>query len=380
MLELITLYFGTMLLLELSQLYYPAGLRARLRRRTPGGTRSDIFLLAAIFWMTCFCFLRTDYNDTGAYIVSFWASPSPRQFVASGELLNFTGNPLFYFYESLMHRFAPNSHLFFLPVSGLMCYTAVTTFKRYSVFPAFSLMIYYSIGTFLLYMAAMKQCIAMSILLLSIPYVLERKYLRFAALVVLAALFHTYAIMFLVVPLLCGRPWSFRTWVMLAGAVFAMVTFQSTLGAVVDYAQSIGAHASEDDLFDNNSINILRVAVYLVPALIALVFRRRLFRDSSRAENLFTNLSILSGLILMIGLAQGANLMARMAGFFEIGAALCLPWMIRKIFTRSSARVVSFMAGVMYFGYFFYEIAITKKFDSDYSAISLWQFLSTLFQ
>jgi hypothetical protein len=81
----------------------------------------------------------------------------------------------------------------------------------------------------------------------------------------------------------------------------------------------------------------------------------------------------------MIGLIEGANLYARMAGYFEIGTAVALPWMIKKLFTKQSAQFVTVMAAILYFGYFVYEFAITKDFGSNYSAITLWQFIQRLF-
>ena len=158
-----------------------------------------------------------------------------------------------------------------------------------------------------------------------------------------------------------------------------MVTYDVTLGAFMNYAQSIGALVAEDEVFDGHSINILRVFVYWVPAMLALFFRKRLFTDSTRTENLFVNMSILSALILMIGLVEGANLYARMAGYFEVATALALPWMIKKLFTKQSAQFVTTSAIVLYFGYFCYEVYFAKSFDADYSAITLWQFIQSLF-
>lgn len=145
-----------------------------------------------------------------------------------------------------------------------------------------------------------------------------------------------------------------------------MATYDATLGAFMEYAQSLGAMVAEIEVFDEHQINILRVLVYWVPAIFALVFRRRLFSDSTRIENLFVNMSVVSAFILTIGLVQGANLYARMAAYFEIATAIALPWMIKKLFTKQSAQLVAISAGVLYFSYFYYEFAVSKNFSSDY--------------
>lgn len=53
-----------------------------------------------------------------------------------------------------------------------------------------------------MYIAALKQCLAMFFLLMVIPYAEERKYMRFYLLVGIAILFHARAFMFAVPPFL----------------------------------------------------------------------------------------------------------------------------------------------------------------------------------
>ena len=219
----------------------------------------------------------------------------------------------------------------------------------------------------------------MAFLLFSVPYALDKKYVKFFVLVLLAALFHNYAIGFAVVPLLMNRPWGKTTWIMAGITLFAMATYDQTLGVVVEQAEILGAEMHEDEIFYESQLNILRVLVYWVPPLIALLFNGRLFCDSSRVERFFTNISILCAMILSLGLVKGANLMARMAAYFEFGACISLPWMIKKIFTKDSARLVIVLAGILYFGYFYYEFAINKNFGANYSAITLREFIQSLF-
>ena len=90
-------------------------------------------------------------------------------------------------------------------------------------------------------------------------------------------------------------------------------------------------------------------------------------------------MSIVSAFILTIGLVQGANLYARMAAYFEIATAIALPWMIKKLFTKQSAQLVTACAAILYFVYFLYEFGISKDLGSNYRAISLWQFITSLF-
>lgn len=380
--QLILLYWGCVFLMYLSQVYYPTSAQLggpQTGRRHFMLRKADIFMIVVIVWMTCFSFLRTSYNDTWNYIYAWNSSDGVKAFLGSGELLDLTSNPLSNLWREISHDISNNYHIYFFPPALLSSFAAVKLLKRYSVDPAFSMLIFFSLGTYITYVAALKQCFAIFFLLLSIPYAIDRKYIRFYLLVFLAILFHTHAFMFAIVPLLFGKPWGKVTIVFFLAALFAMATYDATLGAFMEYAQSMGALVAEIEVFDNNSINVLRVVVYWVPAMLALAFRKRLFSNSTRVENLFVNMSMISAFILMIGLIQAANLFARMAAYFEIGTAIALPWMIKKLFTKRSGQFITVFAAVLYFGYFLYEFGISKNFDNDYAAISLWQFVTSLF-
>lgn len=380
--KLILLYWGCVFLMYLSQVYYPVSSRldsCQTDRQYFMFRRSDVFMVIVIAWLTCFSFLRTSYNDTGTYILHFMESESAADYFARNGLLDLTGNPLSELYRDLIRDITENYHIYFFFPAFLSSFAVIKLFKRYSTDPAFSVLIFFSLGTYIMYIAALKQCFAMFFLLLALPYAIDRKYVRFYLLVFAAVLFHTHAFMFAIVPLLFGRPWGKISLVFLAAALFAMATYDVTLGAFMRYAQSLGALVAEIEVFDNNSINILRVLVYWIPPLLALIFRRRLFADSTRVENLFVNMSLISAFILMIGLVQGANLYARMAAYFEIATAIALPWMIKKLFTKRSAQFIAICAAMLYFGYFLYEFGVSKNFGNDYSAISLWQFISEMF-
>ena len=379
--QLVLLYWGCVFLIYLSQTYYPV--ETQLDGRQTGKRhfmlrRADVFMIVTILWLASFSFLRTSYNDTYNYIYAFQNSESISEGLQSGIFTDWTGNPLSELYESVMRSITTNYHVYFLIPAFLSSFAVIKLLKKYSVSPAFSLLIFFSIGTYIMYVAALKQCIAMFFLLMALPYAIDKKYVKFYLLVLIAVLFHTHAFMFALVPLLVEKPWGKITWVLLGAALFAMATYDSTLGRFMEYAQSIGAMVAEIEVFDSHQINILRVMVYWIPALFALIFRQRLFNDSTREENLFVNMNLISAFILMIGLVQGANLFARMAAYFEIATAVALPWMIKKLFTKQSAQMVTVIATVLYFGYFLYEFGISKHFDTEYSAITLWQFFREL--
>lgn len=378
--KLILLYFGTIFLAYLSQRYYPVKESPVYEERHFMRDKTDIFCVAIIVWMTLFNGLKISYNDTGNYIHFFMNGETTiHAYLEKNNGFNYTDNPFFYICQTIVRRFTDNYHIWFLLVAFFNAYVIVKFFKRYSVLFPFSFLVFYSIGTYVMYIAAMKQSVAVAVLMCAIPFLLKHKWIPYYLLVIVAIFFHTHASMFLFVPLFLGKPWTKFTYITIATVLFAMATYDVTLGFFMEYAQSVGANVAEIEVFDGHSIHFLRVIVYAVPAVISYVFRKRLFQNSTQTENLIMNISILSSLILSIGLVEGGNLFARMAGYFEWASAISLPWMINKLFKTNSRRFVFICAGVLYFIYFIYEFTVSKNFGSDYSAIGLFDFVKTLF-
>ena len=161
MTKLILLYWGCVLLVYLSQSYYPVEPQLtgkHIGRHSFMWRKADIFMVIVIAWMTCFSFLRTSYNDTLTYIDSFRNAETLAEGFANGTFTDWTGNPWSMFYRSLMHDLTANYHIYFFFPAFLSSFAVVKLCKRYSVSPAFSLLIFFSIGTYVMYIAALKQC------------------------------------------------------------------------------------------------------------------------------------------------------------------------------------------------------------------------------
>lgn len=339
----------------------------------------DCYLLLGIVWMTCFAFLRTSYNDTEGYIGGFLNAPPLREGFAAGTYLRWAEDPLAYFYRDLMRGITGNYHVYFLLPALLHSIVVMKFLKQYSVNPAVSLLIFFCLGTYaMMFLAALKQGMAMIILLLALPYARDGKYAAYVLLVLLASLFHFYAVIYLAVPFLFGKPWGKTTWITVGITAAAFVTYRATFTAVTEYVEAMGGRIAVRELFDGNSVHPFRVAVYWVPGVLALVFRRYVNHNSTGMENLFVNMSVLCACVLSMGLVEGANLFGRMASYLEIGIAVSVPCIIRKIFDERSERTVDALAVLMFLGYFCYEFAVSKNFGAEYRAISLEQFVLEL--
>lgn len=356
------------LLLAYSSEKYTRQIHAAGRHYEP---RRDTALIMLMVVLSLFAGLRTAYNDTENYIAGFRNMPTLGEFLADPENLNPVTNPLFYAYLSFLRTVwdDPQVMIFTTSVFTQVCF--VLFFKRYSESFTFTIFLYFTLGTFCVSMAAMKQVVAMAVATLAIPCLEKRQWVRYYLLIFIAMLVHTYAMAFAVLPFFTQRPWKQFTFLVVLSLVLVMTNFREVIGQFMDQANELGKVLEEYEVFDNHSVNLFRLAVYAVPPLLSLIFKRWIFDDSTKMDNMLVHMSIISLAFMSLGTQSGANMFGRMANYFELGTVVCLPWMLKQTFSRGSSRIIMAIAAVCFFGFFVYQNAINSSFDQAYRMFSL---------
>lgn len=334
-------------------------------------------LILIMVFFTFYSGLRTYYNDTSHYISYFLDAEPLDKFLAAPENLDALHNPLYYLFNSAFRELTDNSSLFLLACAALsvcpmLYFIRKTTAKQ--DFPM-ALYLFVAFGTYVFTLAAVKQSIAMGILCIAVLALEKKRYLPFFLLVTLAALVHTYAFLFVILPFFCGKPWRLRSFLLLAAILIAMLTFEKTIATFLEYADRIGKTVSEVELFDGHRMNTIRVAVYGVVPLITLIYRERLDPYMERIHRILINMSIFSFVFMLPGTITGGNLFGRVSTYFEISNICIFPWLIDTLFNERSAYLLKRIAIVAFLLFFLYDM---RNFDSLFYAMDLRDFLQTL--
>lgn len=344
-----------------------------LRNRSLGFYRRE----RAVTWiiilvMGFFCGLRTWGNDTVTYIQIYDQAPLLRDYLANNNT-RFSEGILFKFLVSLLKTigFTRQDYLMFFAFATVIPY--VWFVRRYSVNMVFGVFLMLTTGFYTFAMAAIKQTQATAICLCAIPFALDRKWIRFALLVFLGSLFHPYALIYLIVPLMMFEPWHGKTVVYMLLFMAAGVLLETLIGTVLDITEAMGAEYSEAEML-GEGVNIFRVAVCFVPLILAVFFGQDLFRNTGEDVHLMFNLSMINALIMFVGLFGTANYFARLANYFLPAQVVVLPWIIYSAHPKDRRWLLpACMTG--YTLYFIYENAVIRPFDSGYNQMSLWDYL-----
>ena len=329
-----------------------------------------LLLVAAL---ALFAGLRTSYNDTWNYIRGFNNSGTLSDFFADPENLNIFKNPLFYFYQSAIKTLFNNAQVLIFSTAMFTQICLLRFIKRYSDNFVFSIYIYFTLGTFVFSLAALKQVVAMATLTLAIPHLEKKQWVRYYLLVFAAMLIHTYALAFAILPFFTQRPWRAFTFVFIGFIAVVMMNFTEVITDFMEQANELGKTLEEYEVFGEATINLFRLAVYAVPPLISLVFQKWVLHDADKTEYVFVHMSIISLAFMAMGTQAGANMFGRMGNYFELGTICCLPWMLKKTFDPWSYKFITAVACVCFFGFFVYANGLNTTFDQLYQATHIWK-------
>ena len=188
----------------------------------------------------------------------------------------------------------------------------------------------------------------------------------------LAATFHPYILLFLLIPILRFKPWSGGTWLLLALTVIAGLTLPNIVETIVNTAALLGDGYNAEE-FIGEGVNVFRVLVASVPVLLTFLLKCRVSR-SGAVDNVFINLSFLYACIMFVGLFGTANYFGRLANYFSIFPAIVLPMILKKLSARDR-RFLTVSMVACYLAYFYYGNAINENFAQEFSRITVWNYL-----
>lgn len=328
------------------------------------------FLMAVV--AAVFVGLRTSYNDTATYRYSYELMST-----GMGNILNLDlslgSNPGFNILNTILKTIGFSTQDF------LMIYAVVTVgiyfwfVRKYSDNIWLSVFLFFTMGCYTFTMAAIKQCVAVAFCLVGIDRLLREKKISFVFWILLASTFHPYSLMYLIASFLMFKPWTNKTYILLA--VFGLIGLgiQPLLGTVVDITTMLGEEY-DAATFTGEGINIFRLAVVWVPVIVSFFVRKYLREANAKKDNLILNLTILNAEIMFIGLFGTANYFGRLANYFLIFQALCLPHLFNG-FTARSRKIITIICVICFLLYFYYANVINQYFDNSFYSVSFLSYI-----
>lgn len=318
--------------------------------------------------MIFFVGLRTQYNDTTTYVYGFNNTNA-----GWSEIQNIDWSlgryPGFSLLVIILRTIGVNAQMYLFLTSAFTIFIMMWFLRKYSHNLLFSTFVFITYGVFTFTMAAIKQCLAISFCLLAINFYLNKKRLLFFLFVLIAVLFHSYSIIFLVVPFLKFAPWTKKSILLLVAFIAVGFSLQFLFGAITEVTTSLGGNYS-DKSFKGDGVNIFRVLVAWVPVILSFFVRDKIKQKNETVINLFINMAFVNAGLMFVGMFGNANYFARFANYFAIFQALAIPYIIDQ-FDELDAKNLKIFATIGYSLFFVYAHLINEQFDAEYRVASI---------
>lgn len=312
--------------------------------------QSKVIYWGLLIAFIVFAGLRRSYNDTITYIQGFDLIDLGN--IRLSTILEPYGG--FKLYQQLIKNYISNNSQVFLFISAIVTtllyfifYTRHT--NRYS-----GMIFLYSIGSYLESMAAIKQTIAIGISLYAIDAYLNKKYVKAILLLLVAMTFHPYIICLVCIPFLKRKIWDGKTILVIILCVIAFMNMDKVF-AMFDV---IGQDYS-GEVFNDYTINPIRILVESVPVAISWVYRHKLNEKENKLLILGMNMRIISFVFIAMGLFVNPIYFGRMSSYFASLSAIAIPEMLNLVWKENrNGRV--YIMGYYIFFFIYFVMDMTK--------------------
>lgn len=273
-------------------------------------------------------------------------------------------DPGYYAFLIVMKSILGNHEkLYFTIIAAFQLVCVALIFRRYSTNYWACIFLFVVSTDYLSWMHnGMRQFIAVAIIMAGFRYLVDKKYMQMILLILLASLFHGSALLMIpIVFVVQGHAWNRKTVILLAATAVVIVFIDRFTPILNDLLQE----TQYDDMMTNeiwttdDGTNILRVAVYSVPALLSLFGLKYIRAAKNPAMDICVNCSIVTMALYLVASVSSGIYIGRLPIYTTLQGYIALPWMIDKIFERRSAKLVRYLMYAAYLAFFYFQMHFT---------------------
>lgn len=329
-----------------------------------------------IFWCTATRSLWE--GDTATYKAMFDACPSALS-EASAYLATTSRDKGYGLWEITFKSVFGDNFQLFLGFNAFLCsILLVKTYRRFSCSYVLSIFLFVAGFEYFQWMFnGMRQFMAVCIALGCTEDIINKRYKRIIIPFIIAASLHMSVL--IIIPCLFfvhGKALNRRMGLFAVGVIIVGVILGQTgklNDMIANFMQSTQYDSVLNEFYEtmDSGTNSLRVLVYLVPSILAIIGRRYIWGADDPVINFCTNMSIISSGIYIVSMFTSAIMIGRLPIYFSIYNYILLPWEINHIFEKRSAKLVTSILVVCYLIYNYYQVVVVYNQPFNFGFFAL---------
>ena len=318
-----------------------------------------ILVIPYILWAG----FRTNFGDSLAYKKMF--NDVPSSLMQIGEY--FTHNSkdqgfsvLMVFLKSI---FGNSTLVFFMIIAIFQMLCLALTYRKYSCNYWISIFLFIASTDYLSWMHnGIRQFVAATAIFACFGMMVRKKYIPLICIILLMATIHGSALMMIpIVFLIQGKAWNKKTLLFIL-VVMVAILFIDRLTPILN---DVLVDTQYSDLVTNDlwstddGTNILRVLVYSMPAILSLLGIKYVREANDPVINLSVNCSIITAAIYALSAVSSGIYIGRLPIYTSLMSYIAMPWLIKNIFTKDSAKIVKMFLICGYLAFFYFQMHFT---------------------
>ena len=186
-----------------------------------------------------------------------------------------------------------------------------------------------------------RQFIPVAILFACIGLILKKKYVPFIVLTLILSTIHASALLMIpMVFIVQGRAWNKKTMLLVIAVIIAIASLEQFTDLITGIMENTQYSGEVDQYLNTEGTSIQRVLVYSIPAILSLIFKRRIDEEDSPLINLCANMALITAFTYILSSFTSGIFLGRIPIYFSLYSYILLPWIIEHSFTRNSVRLI----------------------------------------
>ena len=321
---------------------------------------AGIVVLPYVLWAGC----RGYIGDTSAYREAFISMPA-RVSEWGTYLADITKDKGFSVFGLIIKSIVGNHPvIYFLILALIQMICMISVIRKFSCDYWFSIFVFVASTDYISWMYnGIRQFLAVTVIFAATALILHKKFFPAILVILLASTFHQSALLMLpVIFIIQGKAFNKVSLLCIALAILALAfagQFTDILDTLMEDTQYSNM-VSDWESWDDDGMNPIRVLVYAVPTILALLGIRIIRAEDNPVINLCVNAGVITTALGIIAMGTSGIFMGRLPIYTSLySSCILLPWEIDHLFTEQSARVVKALAVVLYCAFFYYQMHFT---------------------
>lgn len=276
---------------------------------------------------------------------------------------------LFYYLTKCFTYICTDFHMYIFVISALVLSSFSIFIYRHSDIPVFSYIIYYALGYYAVGFQMLRHVMALSILLFAYDFILERKCLKFIAIVLLASCFHSSALIFLIAYPLSRTKIGVKQWIVIIAAVASVLIAR---GKIAEIINALVSGIDRYSMYSESTTQLSLVGAFILICIyiVSAIFTYPAYKKDDELKMLL-NLSVIS--IAFMTLVTVVGEFHRISMFFGIYNTVLLPKAWKKYQVKDDRLKAAYLLGmnIVFIAYFLlvgldnYSLSVYRFFWMD---------------